>query len=250
MDYSKFIERYIDGIMSDSEKTWFEKELEGNNVLQQDLELYQKTNRVILEKEILDLKTQLDDIHKILQEERDQKHRIKPKIFARRVLLYASGIAASVIIAVLITMNIDRSYSNEEVYSMFYEPYESNITFRSSEADIDNELYHAMQLYESKNYGAAIVLFERVLEQDPERQGVNLYSGISHMEIEQYNEANKKFNKVIEQETIYKESAEWYLGFCYLMTDEKEKAIETYEDIASSEGFYSRDAKKVLRKLK
>ena len=249
MDYSKYIERYLDGIMSDTEKVWFEKELEGNSELQLDLELFRKTNQVILEKEIIELKTQLNSIHEMLKEEKEKKLKIKPKVFAGRVLLYASGIAASVIIAVLITMNIDRSYSNEQLYNMFYEPYESNISFRSSETNVDDELNKAMALYENRQYEEAIVIFENILSQDSTRMGVNLYSGISHMEIEQYKEANKKFNKVIEHENIYKESAEWYLGFCYLMTSEREKAVETYETIAAGNGYYSKDAKKVLRKL-
>ena len=71
------------------------------------------------------------------------------------------------------------------------------------------------------------------------------------MEIEEYNNAGISFNKVISQnDNLYIEQAEWYLGMVYLFTNEKEKARIQFRKIKNGEGYYRDEAAKILRKLK
>jgi tetratricopeptide (TPR) repeat protein len=107
-----------------------------------------------------------------------------------------------------------------------------------------------MTLYENKDYADAIQLFEKVLAEDNSRVGLNLYSGISHMEIEEYAEANNSFKKIINHKAnAFIESAEWYLGLCYLKTNENDKAAIVFEDIVERDGYFKKDARKIIKKL-
>ena len=70
------------------------------------------------------------------------------------------------------------------------------------------------------------------------------------MEIKQYDEANKNFKRIIDHKAnAFIESAEWYLGLCYLMTNDNLKAREVFEDIASSDGYYKKEARRILKKI-
>ena len=125
------------------------------------------------------------------------------------------------------------------------------MSFRTAENVVDNDLRSAMILYEQKEYTKAIELFENILKADESRIGLNLYTGISHMEIKEYAEANKNFKKIIDHKAnAFIESAEWYLGLCYLMTDDTVKAEEIFVDIAGKNGYYRKEAKRILKMLK
>jgi hypothetical protein len=81
--------------------------------------------------------------------------------------------------------------------------------------------------------------------------GISLYSGISHMEIEQYNQAREKFQKIINhQDNLFVENAQWYLGFLYLHTGQNLEARNHFKDIALSDGSFNKEAKKIMRSIK
>ncbi len=166
--------------------------------------------------------------------------------------LYAiSGVAAILIVlSVLVPRVLKRSESSATLYAQYYQPADINMSFRTAEDIVDSDLRLAMLHYENREFTKAIVLFEKILETDNSRIGLNLYSGISQMEIKQYAEANKSFKRIIDhQANAFIESAEWYLGLCYLMTDENEKAREVFNSIASSDGYYRKEARRILKKM-
>ena len=71
------------------------------------------------------------------------------------------------------------------------------------------------------------------------------------MEINEYGEANKKFNKIIDHKAnAFIESAQWYLGLCYLRTEKSEKAKDIFSSIANSRSYYNKDARRILKKMK
>ncbi len=122
-----------------------------------------------------------------------------------------------------------------------------------SAADADNAdkvLEQALQSYESKNYRAALSLFQTILDKDSTNLTSNFYSGISNIQVQEYPKANKNFIRVLDHKNnLFMEQSEWYLGFCYLMTNEREKAKETFNTIAKGNSFYRTKAKEILSKL-
>jgi tetratricopeptide (TPR) repeat protein len=250
LNYAEFVERYLDGEMGKDELIWFEKELDSNPQLQKELALRRKINVAILEKDVMELRNQLEEIcsSPVLQETAVRK---KTAALRRRLLIAGSFITIVVVAGFFVLFLGNKSYSNEEIYAMYYKPYEASMNFRSADVNINDELRTAMQYYENKDFRNALLLFEKILNDDPSRIGLNLYSGISHMEIQEYNDANRDFQKIIDDRySLYIEQAEWYLGFCYLMTGNTEKASEQFEHIAAQDGYYKDEAIEVLKKMK
>ena len=224
IDYSGYVERYLDGVMSPEEQTWFEKELEDNAELNEELELHRKIDRALSEKEITELEAQLDTIYR-------ETYKPLPKIphipgKSRKLIAYGSAALAGLALVAWIAVGlISHRASGTELYAEFYQPAEINMSFRAAEDMVDSDLRRAMLLYEEEKYAEAIGLFEKILTEDDSRIGLNLYSGISYMELEEYAKANRNFQRIIDQQAMaFLESAEWYLGLCYLMTEETGQA--------------------------
>lgn len=246
IDYLKFIERYLQGEMSQEELAWFEKELEGNEKLKQELTIRKRVNEVLADKDMLELKLQLNQIHQEIYEATEKsKQTIR---HAYRKIYYATTVFAVIIVAFSLFM-VNRNYSNEKLLAKYYNPQQEVVTFRSLNPN-QNELTQAMDYYYKKDYKNAIKMFENLLQKDDSQIGLNLYSGISHMEIKEYEEANQKFNNILQvQPNPFVESAHWYLGMCYIMTNERDKATFEFESIVASKGYYTKQAKEILRRI-
>jgi len=246
MNYSRYVDRYLEGVMNSPERIWFEKELDGNPELQREIDLQRKLNVVIADKELIALQQQMNAIHRRTYGSIIRGLHVSKSV--RNIVSMTAGIAAVfTIVAVILVKTLSIS-SSDKIYAQYYKPASINMSFRSSGNVQDNDIRSAMTLYDSKKYDAAIQLFEKILKEDDSRIGLNLYSGISHMEINQYAEANARFKKIIDQKSnAFIESAQWYLGLCYLRTNDKEKAKEVFAGIAHSGGYYKKDAGRILK---
>lgn len=248
MNYSKYVDRYLENVMGSEERIWFEKELEGNQKLQDEVNLQKKLHAAIADKEAFALEEQLNLIH-------DQVY--KPwtvkvsKSSMKKAMVIVSGIAVTFALITMLLITQKNSSSATDLYAQYFVPAEIGMSFRTSGSAVNSDLKTAMMLYESKRFDEAIKMFEDILEDDNSRIGLNLYSGISHMEVNQFDEANIRFKKIIDHNaSAFIESAEWYLGLCYLLKEDEEKAIEIFTDISNKNGYYSKESKKILKKIK
>ncbi len=249
LNYGEFIERYLDKEMGKSELSWFEKELDDNPELQKELKLRMNVNNAIIEKDVMDLRDKLEKSYSSVEPERTNKSQ-SPSFINKKYLMFTSVISILVIGSLLFLFFMNKSLTNEEIYAMYYHPYEASLNFRATGNNVDEDLRYAMQYYENRDFRNALVLFEKILKNDDSRIGLNLYSGISHMEINEYNNANEKFQTIIDHKyNLYIEQAEWYLGFCYLMTDNSDKATKQFKQIAENSGYYSVKAKEILKRM-
>lgn len=247
LDYSLYIERYLDGEMSRDERLWFTRELKGNPALKRELGLRERLNEAIHETEIMDFRKQLDSVFEESRAEIESKRH--PVLTRRKIAALSSSLMiafAGILLLVLANRNLD----NQKIYEKYFNPAEAGLTFRSQESSDNGELQTAMQFYQSGKYEQALYHFENILRADPTRLGLNLYSGISQMEVNRYHDANISFHKIIDNNYIlYLEQAEWYLAFCYLMTDDIKKARDQFTLIEKRKGFYEHQAQKILRRI-
>ncbi|QQS50600.1 MAG: tetratricopeptide repeat protein [Bacteroidota bacterium] len=247
LDYTQFIERYLQQEMSPAEKVWFEKELQGNSLLQDELLFYRKVNQVLAEKELVDFKLQLDAIHReIIQTSVGGQHYIRQ--YRKKINLLAGSVMAASVVLSLYFPN--RKISDQNLYNRYFEPASFSVSYRDA-SEQDRMLKEAMQLYESKQYSEAISHFEKIMIIEPNKYGINLYAGIAHMELAQYPQAILRFNTILTQDYgPFSESASWYLGLCYLYSNEKTKAKNLFEGLMQSDGYYKRDAHRILKHMK
>jgi tetratricopeptide (TPR) repeat protein len=247
IDYSVFIERYLDKEMSAAEQEWFIRELKGNSMLKKELDFRGKLNVSIAETEIMDFRKELENVFSnsnfrpVTKSKRD--------LSALGIAILSSALVISFMI-LIITGFPYRRLDNQEIYRRYFKPAEADFTFRA-ESGMESQILHtAIKYYEEGNYQLALVYFEKILESDSTQTGLNLYSGIFQMELKKYEDARKSFNKIIHNHyVLYIEQAEWYLAFCYLMTNNTQKAREQFAQIEKRKGYYWKQSRRILRKL-
>ena len=247
MDKSRhLISKYLDGELTSVELSRFEEVLEKDQVLQSELELYKEVEEALSDTEVLNLRAQLELIH---EEYTPRIERIKEKT-TKKVFKYA--VAAGIAMAVSLgTYGLFFNHaSGNRIVSQFYKPYDVTLVNRSENTNLDMVLKEGLMYYENEEYSKAIPLFNKVLDMNPRNIASNLYVGISQFEIKHYEDANVSFNNVIKHnDNLYIEQADWYLGFCYLMMNEKEKAIVQFTKLKDGNGIYRKDARKILKSI-
>jgi tetratricopeptide (TPR) repeat protein len=245
IDFSYFIERYNAGEMNEAEKQWFRKELEGNEKLRQEVDLRRKTDAVLKNQDLINLRNKLNMIEKKRESDVPAKRPVKPVN-----MKYAAAIVGLAILGG-VTLFSGRNFSNDEILNRFYKPYETTTSSRSDLAVINSDYNTALDYYKIHDFRNAAIYFSKALENEPGNMQSALLNGISNFEINNYPEAKHSFVKVIDDnKNLFINHAQWYLALCYIKTDELVKAREQLAVIEKSRSIYKNDAKKILRKLK
>lgn len=247
--YDEFIQPFLDGELSREELDWFSKELESNAVLAEDIRLYREVDNAIREQDVMDLRDQLDVIHNSIGDPVNSPVR---QTRYRKVLSYAAIASLAILISLGVLLKVQHNkLTNDQIFEKHYEPYEVTMIYRSGD-DADKALKNrAMATYEAQEFEAAVGLFEQILAKDPGDMSVNLYSGISYMELDEYKQAHEKFQKIINHnDNLFVEHAELYLGYLYLSTGQNQEAREQFKAIAHSDGSYNKEARKIMRSIK
>jgi len=246
IDFSYFIERFNAGEMDEAEKEWFRKELEGNEKLRLEVELRRKTDMVLKERDIMNLRNKLNAIDKRRSEPVPET---KPR--KRLDIRYAAVVASFVLIGSIALLSRGKPDS-DEIISRYYQPYEVATISRSANIASNTDNFRlAVEYYNIRDYRNAAVYFSRVLNDNPGDMHTELLNGISNFEIQNYPEARGSFSKVIEDNNnFYIDHAQWYLALCYIKTGETEKAVSQLATIEDSRTIYRKEARKILRYLK
>ena len=245
IDFSYFIERYNAGEMDDAEKEWFRKELNNNEKLRKEVDLRRRTDTILKNQDVMNLRNKLNAI------EKKRSVPLPAKKPGRRInIRYAAAIAGVVIIGSIALLS-DRQLSSDEIIDRFYKPYEAESSLRSVELVKNQDYKLALEYYNINDYRNAAIYFERVIENEPGNMHSTLLNGISNFEIQNYPKAEGSFSKVIDDNNnYYIDHAQWYLALCYIKTDEKLKAVDQLAIIEKSRTIYRKDAKRILRSLK
>ena len=248
INYPEFIDRYLDNDMSGPELNWFKKELDSNPELQAELNLQKDINEALSQGDILDLREKLNAIHEMVDPEPESK-RIKRTLTENWAGIAAASAVILVAIGFLLSISINPAQTAEELFDQHYEPYIVPTNYRSA-TDINNVFHMALVEYGNQDYEKALLLFEKVLIKDESRMDVTLLTGISNLEIENFQSANNSFKKVINHnDNLFIEQAEWYLALCYLKTGEQEKAHIQFGKIITDNSLYKEEAEDILKKL-
>jgi len=231
--------------MTESERQWFIKEMEYNPDLKFEVELRKKSDEILKKQSVMSLRIKLSEL------EDKRRQREKAAVVKRMVSLkYVAAFAGVVLITSLILFS-GKTLTSEEIVSQFYQAYEAPSVQRSSSTDTNSDYILGLKYYNAQDYRSAASQFAKVLEKNPNDMKTHLLSGVSKMEEKKYNDAKRSFTTVIDdKDNLFIESAKWYLALCYLKTEENTKASELLVSIRKEGGLYSREAKKILRKIK
>jgi len=282
MYYSEKIDNYLDGELQGNELRQFENELIINSKLAEAVDKYRKLfdfareqqtkimsgtgKKYLIEdqeiNELIDtyrLKNGEEEPEKIklFRKKLENAYRnymqntMKQKLQkTRRIWFTAAAIGLLIIVTSVIYYLQNKTYSNERLYSMYYEPYKKNIFTRIESGEPEGIFMQAMIKYADEDYENALDLFQRVPSTDDFILPAHFYTGISFMQTGKYHEAASSFLYIIkhlDNELIYQSG--WYLGLCYLKTNETDKAFTQFKKITDSNSIYKEKAEDILNKI-
>lgn len=240
-NYNEKIDPYLDGELSGEEKAAFEKSME------QDPQLKEEIRENLLLREVVETGYQ-EKMRTDIRRWRSEASQSGPQRATNiRRLGYRLAAAAGVVIILTATIftGIVPQYSNSRIAARYYEPDEDLGAIRGAkDADI---LRQAFENYEQGNYTGAIPGFQRYPSNDKALYGL----GLSFLQIKDYENAVETFKTLIERNNIeYTEKAEFYLLLSYLEADEIGPEFQELLDKMIEEGgYYAGQAEGVKKKL-
>jgi len=244
----KELESYINSELSNDELASFEAELTSNKKLQEEIDLIKNIDLALNETDVMQLRRNLQGIAGEIASNKQTERSFAGRFKAKRIVL--STVAASLILLLGITGIISRQ-SQGDIYQKFYTKYEATGIVRSANTTANQTLTEALQRFENKDYKAALDLFNEIIAKDQDNMVGHFYAGISLQESGKYQNAIKEYETVIiDKDNLFTEQAEWYIGLCYLQTNEDKKAYKQFKKIAKNEGFYQQKAQAILNKIK
>jgi hypothetical protein len=238
------LEDFLDGYLTDEKLNLFLNELESNEELQEELKLRLEVNQLIKDKGFIELKDKLA----IQLKNTDSKNAIISlgKDFLKTWHLAAASFALILVVGGLWYILSNKPYSTEKLVSKYYKPASPILQIRSVQVNNDDALASAFKHYKENDFNNALKYFNSIENQFTSK----FYSGVCYIELEQFDQAIEAFTYIInDNDNLFVEQADWYLGLIYLMDNKKSNAIDQFTKISNGKGFYSAQANEIIKYL-
>ena len=241
MDTSNKIERYILGHMTEAEMVEFEKELENNPLLKEQLEMEQAIVGQIRDRSFVD--RQITTAKKEMQ---------KGKII--RLMSYSVSSIAALFLVFFVVQGVWQGQKYNKLYATNFTAYTNDLlttdgSFRG-DAEIDTLLVAAMVAYEKKDFTLADKELNQILllKDNPD---LRFYLAITQLETGKTKEALKTLHLLYAQpkEYRYYEQTRWYLALVQLKLHDKGDAKKYLDEVVALDGVYLDRANELKSKL-
>jgi hypothetical protein len=242
--HSISIEQYLANEMAPPEQVAFRQELRESQELADELKLSKTIDSALVRDDIIDLRRKLIAA---IEAGREVKEEVPVVHMHTRKWWYAAAsMLALCAVAATLYLQTPRNISNDSLFTQYYSS--ENIVDQTRG---DQNIVEAVIKFQQKDFKIASVLFKNILDKDNSNIAVWFYYGISNIETQNYENSIKAFNTIIGQnDNLYIEHAEWYLGLCYLKNNQKDKAIDQFAVVASDpDNIHQKEAKNILEKL-
>ncbi len=240
------IEKYVNGDLSGQELVDFEKRLEEDDSLAEEVKLFRQvkesiSDQLVHEQDEESLKGTLTEIGSQFFEEKKKEATIRPLF--RRFLLPATGIAAAILLLIIV-----RPFQGS-LYNQFGQM--PTAAFIEQGNAQEANLLQAQQAFNQKDYQAAKDVFQQYLTRESNKDDVEIqfFLGLSHLELEEYAQAESIFQSLHEGNSAYKNEGTWYLALNFLKQKNRVKCREYLELIPEATSHYD-EAQILLRKIR
>ena len=275
MDIQNNIERYLQGQMTDAEKSDFEKDLEHNDLLREQFELQREIINQIKSRAFVNAQLEMtrgevendgDELEqKIVTQIRnrafvvEQINKAKGEVKKGRTirLVRVALSVAALFLGVVFIHGIWQNSQMEKLYAGNFEVYENYLSQagilrgENQQGQADSMIAIAMLSYENKRYDEAIKLFDRIIKLSGEKPEIQFYKAISLLAMNKNREALTLLNELYKKpkEFAYYEETRWYLALANLKIHKKQRANELLNELIELEGYYFDKASKLIDKL-
>jgi len=238
------LEDFLDGNLSNEELDLLLKELETNKELSSEMLLRLEVNQLIKDKGFHELQSKL---HLLMNSTGENNTMLNlGREFLKTWHLAAASFALVLVVGGLWYILSNKPQSTEQLVNKYYKPAHPILQIRSVEANKENAMDQAFKFYRENDFNNALTYFKTLENQITAK----FYSGVCLIELQQYSQAIESFVFVInDNDNLFVEQSEWYLGLIYLMDNQKDLAIKQFEKISSENSFYSAQANEILKYL-
>ncbi len=238
------IEQYLNNEMQPQERKDFEWQLQNDEVLKNNFNLYNSINNTMKANEVSDDENKLAATLKQLNREYFlQGSKVTQGNFKKWL-----AAAAAVLILVFGTVYFlsDKSISTEKLYAAYAEHAAIKIQLRGNTADSLAGI--AADKFNNKQYYEALPLLQEYLKQQPGDIQMNFSLGICYLEMNRFTGAEKIFSTIATGQTAYTETANWYLALTALKQKDISKCRSILNSIPQTSAWFAK-AKTLLETL-
>lgn len=235
------IEEFLDGNLKSKGIQLFLKQKEKDFKFAEEYIIRLEINDAIQDKDLIEFR-------KILADQRNRFTKKSPYISARREVLKNWHLAAASFSLVVVAGGLwyilsNQPASTDKIVATYYKPAQPSMQVRSAKLNTEESMKEAFSFYRENNFESALMYFNSIGSQITAK----FYSGICYIEMKDYNKAVESFEYIVEDnDNLFVEQSEWYLGIIYLMNSQNDEAITQFTKISSSDSYYADQAKEIL----
>lgn len=157
--------------------------------------------------------------------------------------------AALLIFGVFSWVLTQKNKPKQSLYAAYYQPFPNVVEPTVRGENTSSEKSVALGFYDAENYAAALPLFEKLYQENPEDYSY-FYQGICHLELGNTNRAITLFENASYTQTIpWQNSTDWYLALGYLKIGKVKKAKKPLEQVIAANDFMAKQAKELAKKM-
>jgi len=233
------IQTYVSGALSDTDRIAFEKEMQNNSQLAQEVSIYKNLIPVIVPNVTGEdkLRASLQEIHRT-----KQKGSATTKTFTLKK--WYLPVAASLLLLVGMLKFLPSNGTGNNM-DQFFQYDQIALVSKSAQDPSYGELERA---FNAGDYKTSLTLADKVLSLDADNPEVLLAKGIAQMETGDYNAALSSF-KTLKEAQLRIDKSDWYTALTQIKMGDKKSAAQTLENLISTEGYNYNRAKELLKEI-
>lgn len=127
---------------------------------------------------------------------------------------------------------------------------EENYEWKTVDVPYIDYLEKSMEIFSRGNNKKALARFEEILRSYPDDLNALFYAGLCYFNLGEYDKSLAVMNSCYESKYAnFREESHWYMAKAHLAKGNKETAESLLKEIRSQEGYYSKQAEKLLKNL-
>ncbi|MEO7308016.1 MAG: tetratricopeptide repeat protein [Ferruginibacter sp.] len=237
------IEQYLNDEMQPQERKDFEWQLENDEELKNDFQLYNSINNTMKAEEVSEDEHELAKTLQQLNRKYILPGHVKQGNFKKWL-----AAAAAVLIILIGTVYVltNKETSPEKLYASYSEHAPVKIQLRGNTGDSLAGM--AADKFNNKKYNEALPLLQAYVKQQPDDIQMNISLGICYLEMSRFTDAEQVFSAIAAGQTAYAETANWYLALTALKQKDIEKCRSILSRIPQTSAWFNK-AVSLLEKL-
>lgn len=243
------ISQYLAGELVGDDLIAFEKELQTNVTLANEVKLYKTIdNELLLDQQNKAEKENLTKTLNSLSQTHFKKKEVKVVGINKLWWYAATTIAAAAVLFLVFrpTTKIE-PFNNEIIYASYVNKNIDELSF-GERGKNDSSLSRAASSYNKKDYATALPLLENAVADNPKETQLILAIGVCYMQTNQNDWALRSFDQIAEGKSVYKNKAQWYKALTLLKQNKLTDCKTTLQSIPKDADEYN-IATELLNKL-